>query len=73
MTRNRFKKGDVVSFLYGTRTIQGMVREDRGPIGIGGRRLYAVEFRLAAPSDDLLVVELPADDLRHAKRAAAAN
>ena len=39
--RKRFKVGDAVRFRYGKGTVQGIVREDRGPLGcfgeIGGR------------------------------------
>ena len=59
----KFREGDRVRFQLGTRWVAGLVTEDRGAIGMGGRRLYTVEFRsdaAAAPSH----VELPADDLR---------
>jgi hypothetical protein len=45
MPERRFRKGDLVSFRIGLRTVQGEVKEDRGPIGIKGRHLYLVEFR----------------------------
>ena len=44
MSEVRFKKGDRVQFQYPNRIIQGVVKEDRGPIGVKGRRLYVVEF-----------------------------
>jgi len=68
----KFRKGDRVRFQLGTRWVQGSVTEDRGPIGVGGRRLYTVEFRTdgaAAPSH----VELPGDDLRPAAVPARAR
>lgn len=40
----RFKKGDRVQFKATNRMIQGIVKEDRGPIGVKGRHLYLVEF-----------------------------
>jgi hypothetical protein len=40
----------------------GVVVEDRGPIGMNGRRLYAVRF------DDEWCIELPAEMLRKQKR-----
>ncbi len=45
MPESQFRKGDLVRFKLGTRSIQGEVKEDRGPIGIRGRHLYLVEFR----------------------------
>jgi hypothetical protein len=64
MPKNRFHKGDRVKFRFGTRTLRGTVTEDRGPIGIGGRRLYEVEFRHEAASESTSRIELPADELQ---------
>ena len=62
MPEVRFHQGDRVKFRLGIRSVQGIVKEDRGPIGIKGRRLYRVEFReeLQSPSQ----IELPADRLQ---------
>jgi hypothetical protein len=46
MPKAQFRKGDLVSFRFATRFVQGEVKEDRGPIGINGRNLYLVAFRL---------------------------
>ena len=35
--------------------------EDRGPIGVGGRRLYSVEFEINP--DEIRYIELPEEDL----------
>lgn len=72
MPEPRFRKGDLVSFRLGTRSVQGEVKEDRGPIGIKGRHLYLVEFRpepqSASPSlpqsASPSLIELPADQLQ---------
>jgi hypothetical protein len=45
----------------GTRVVQGLVKEDRGPIGIKGRHLYLIEFRADPQSPSQ--VELPAEEL----------
>jgi hypothetical protein len=37
------------------------VREDRGPIGIGGRRLYRIDYELG--QDNWYGIELPADEI----------
>lgn len=63
MAETRFRKGDLVKFRMGVRFVRGQVKEDRGPIGIKGRRLYLVEFRQEAESAGPSQVELPADDL----------
>lgn len=64
MPESRFRKGDLVKFRFGIRSIQGEVKEDRGPIGVKGRRLYLVAFRPEAQSDALFQIELPADELQ---------
>jgi hypothetical protein len=64
MPEVRFRKGDVVKFQFGTRCVQGEVKEERGPIGIKGRQLYLVEFRPESQSASLAQIELPADQLQ---------
>ena len=49
--------------------LQGVVKEDRGPIGMKGRVLYLVEFRPGADSPDVSRIELPAERLREVKGA----
>ena len=61
---HRFKVGDRVRFRFGGRSKLGVIVEDRGPIGVGGRTLYTVRAR--ADRWNELVLELPADDLRAA-------
>jgi hypothetical protein len=47
------------------RDVLATVVEDRGPLGVGGRRI--VRVRLERPSDaDALEFEVPADDVRPA-------
>jgi hypothetical protein len=64
MPEPQFRKGDLVRFRLGTRSVQGEVKEDRGPIGVKGRRLYLVEFRPEPQADSCSLVELPADQLQ---------
>jgi len=66
MPEVRFHEGDRVRFRLGIRSVLGVVKEDRGPIGIKGRRLYRVEFReeLQSPSQ----IELPADEMQRVRR-----
>lgn len=63
MSEHRFKKGDIVKFQAGTRTIQGVVKEDRGPLGLKGRHLYLVEFGPALYVNEPRFIELPAVEL----------
>lgn len=49
--------GNRVSFIWGFSPLEGKIVEDRGAIGVGGRRLY----RIVAPIEpgDEIVLELP--------------
>jgi hypothetical protein len=71
MPERRFLKGDRVQFRFGIRSVQGEVKEDRGPIGIKGRHLYLVEFRVGPESIDISQVELPAEDMQLVQDTAA--
>ena len=44
--RPLFNKGDVVSFLFGSGSATGRIVEDRGCLGVGGRRLYGINFEI---------------------------
>ena len=39
-THGKFRVGDHVRMLHGFRGMIAEIVEDRGPIGVGGRRLY---------------------------------
>ena len=65
MAKTQFHKGDRVRFTLGTRGVEGRIKEDRGPIGINGRRLYLVEFGDGGHDDQSpSQVELPAEQLQ---------
>ena len=64
MPDRQYRKGDFVRFKLGTRSVQGEVKEDRGPIGVKGRQLYLIEFRPEAQSPSLSQIELPAEQLQ---------
>lgn len=55
------KVGVTVRFRYGTASVSGDVKEDRGPIGVGGRRLYLIKFQAGLGFEG--EIELPADQL----------
>ena len=63
MSKQTFRNGQSVTFNYGSRWVQGVVKEVRSPIGVKGRVLYLIEFRQEAQSPDLSHIELPADRL----------
>ncbi len=64
MSKKSFRAGQRVTFKYGNRSVQGVVKEDRGPIGMKGRVLYLVEFRPEVESPHVSHIELPADQLQ---------
>ena len=59
--KSSFRVGDRVRLGYGPRKFTGEIVEDRGAIGVGGRRLFAV----SVPDDpfDDTVTEVPEDEL----------
>lgn len=63
----RLRTGDAVLVRIGTRKVTGTVVEDRGALGVGGRRLYRVQVDMEEP----LVFELPAQDLELNPRRAS--
>ena len=66
-----YKPGDTAYFDFAGREVRGRVEEDRGSIGISGRRLYVVsiDIGLGLRSQG----ELPADQLRKRPRASGAT
>jgi hypothetical protein len=56
-----FRKGDLVSFVFGTGPVTGQVIEDRGCLGVGGRRLYGIKFEIS-PGDPRYI-EMPEAEL----------
>ena len=57
----RFKVGDWVSFRYGVRQVSAQIIEDRGKIGINGRRLHRI--RMCDESTEERSFEVPEVDL----------
>jgi hypothetical protein len=62
--RPLFKKGDVVSFLFGSGSVTGQIIEDRGCLGVGGRRLYGIHFEIS-PGEQRYI-EMPEEELTQA-------
>jgi hypothetical protein len=63
MSERKYKVGDAVQFPWGPRGerfVQGVIREDRGPLGIGGRHLYGIEFHTGLDDEPPSYIELPA-------------
>jgi hypothetical protein len=59
MSSKVIRVGDTVRFSFGgNTTVTGKVTEDRGPIGVGGRRLYQITYYLG--KDNRYIVEMPA-------------
>ena len=53
--------GDKVAFTFGLTRAEGVIIEDRGPIGKGGRRLYLIRFSFS--EGDPMTIPLAAADL----------
>jgi hypothetical protein len=56
-----FKVGDRVRVLYGFRGAVGEVVEDRGKLGVGGERIYAVHMKMDAWNE--MTTEFPESSL----------
>jgi hypothetical protein len=59
--RPLFKIGDLVSFPFGAWIVTGKVVEDRGCLGIGGRRIYGIRWELN-PGEQVYI-EIPEEEL----------
>lgn len=57
----RLRVGTAVNVRWGLQNVRGVITEDRGPIGVGGRRLYRVDADLG--EDSPVVMELPASEI----------
>ncbi len=60
----RYRVGDKVKFMYVTIPVVGEITEDRGPLGIKGRRLYGVRY--SRPDTDPSYIELGEDEMEPA-------
>jgi hypothetical protein len=60
----RFKVGDWVSFLYGTKNLIAQVMEERGPLGMNRRHLYRI--RVPRDNGEPDAFEMPEDELEAA-------
>lgn len=59
-----YKVGDRVKMDWGGHEIEGTVVEDRGNLGVGGRRILRVHFKFDEYDEDTF--EVPAEDLHPA-------
>ena len=51
----KFHVGDRVTFRLADYPFRGVISEDRGPLGVGGRRIYQLQ---ADYGDEVLAIEL---------------
>ena len=54
--------GAPVFFQLGGQAVRGTIIEDRGPLGVGGRRLWRVRLQLTDVAEPI-EVEVPESDL----------
>lgn len=76
MAELKAKVGDVVQFPWGPRgerIVQGVIREDRGPLGTGGRHLYDIEFHTGLVDEPSRWIELPAVEFELVKEPVSTN
>ena len=72
--RSRLRVGQRVILRVGGRRIPAILIEDRGPIGVGGRRLWRIrEANTAAGEQSPREYEVPADELTPTAAPAPAN
>lgn len=71
--KTAIRVGDHVRFVFGVRTVIGVVKEDRGPIGVKGRNLYRIEFSGGLYVPEPFYIELPAVDLTVVSKEEAAT
>jgi hypothetical protein len=55
--------GSKVKFVFGLNEVTAIVIEDRGNLGVGGRRLLRVRFEIDGANEPF-VLEIPADDVK---------
>lgn len=60
----RFKLGDHVVFEMGNSMVAAVVVEDRGKLGVGGRRLYGLHYDFMP--GDVRYTEMPEEELKPA-------
>ena len=65
-----YGEGDRVRLLWGVTPVEGVVIEDRGNLGVGGRRLYRVRIQLDDITDPIETT-FPVEDLTLVARAPA--
>jgi hypothetical protein len=63
-----FREGDRVRLFWGDSPVEGIVIEDRGNLGVGGRRFYRVRVQLDDVTEPIETEE-PAEDLTLVARA----
>ena len=62
--RRVFGVGDRVKFTFGVNEREVTIIEDRGEIGVGGRRIYRVS--MPVDSSEPMLIEVPGEILRPA-------
>ena len=67
----RIRKGDRVAFKLGRRSVEGVVKELRGPIGVQGRSMFRIEFSMGSEVLEPSFIELPEDELELVKKPAS--
>jgi hypothetical protein len=59
----KYRVGDRVRFHFPMDTVEGVITEDRGGLGVGGRRLYGIRFMWGEEDS---YIELPEEEMEPA-------
>lgn len=59
-----FRIGELVNVPIGLRELEGRVVEDRGKIGVRGRKLYRIAMTI---DGEVVNIELPADQIHRVR------
>jgi hypothetical protein len=60
MSSKPIRVGDHVKLNVAGKNLFGRIKEDRGPLGVGGRRLYGIVLDMG--EGDSLYLEMPAEE-----------
>lgn len=60
--KKTLRVGARVSLRFGRSSVRGTIIEDRGPLGVGGRRLWRVRLEMSDVAEPI-EIEVPESDL----------
>ena len=67
MTSGNLRVGDEIRFRLAGHIVVGKVREDRGSIGSGGRRLYLIAYEMGKGNP--YTIEMPREEIEVVRKS----